>query len=584
MILPRKSSNIFFLLLLNLLCHVGLSKGKDKAGGTGPDATLGHERENQSLLFANSMGQDSRYLQANNDTERLPLIEIVAQVFVLKRTEMFLTFGQVAANMTASADDGNEGGQQWTVCMPWNRAWDVELDAALRTKLQRADRAWRVHLQDLLFYHISDTILPFDSVADESFPAEQEITMKNGEPIILTKQAGTTSRLRINGILVLATYQATNGQAYMLDEVLLPAWVDRTLGNVVSSTFTTFSSMIVSAGLESVLNDPDATLTLFAPTNEAFEALSADTRAQLNLDSAYMLDVLQYHIAIDGPLPSMNIQQAKALTTVQGKGFLIGKSEAVASIVIQGETNSAKIVMTDIPANNGLAHGIDTVLLTNPASGQSISDFIHSVSFANSSVWQDFESPEARALLWLVTNQENFSLDTVLPEDRQRLVQLYPLLILWYSSTKGWIDESGWLTATDECTWIGISCDENGVVVEINLNRNGLTGTIPVDLALLESLRILDLANNDIFGEIPATIFSALLKLEEVYLENNMLAGELSNLSGLTNIKIFHVSSNALKGDISMFWALTTLEVLVLDSNAFSGELDGVSALQNLST
>ena len=38
--------------------------------------------------------------------------------------------------------------------------------------------------------------------------------------------------------------------------------------------------------------------------------------------------------------------------TVQEKGFLIGKLEAVASVVIQGETISANIVMTNIPANH----------------------------------------------------------------------------------------------------------------------------------------------------------------------------------------------------------------------------------------
>jgi hypothetical protein len=54
-------------------------------------------------------------------------------------------------------------------------------------------------------------------------------------------------------------------------------------------------------------------------------------------------------------------------------------------------------------------------------------------------------------------------------------------LIAFYNSTGGlnWIHQSGWLTSSDECTWSGITCNNDGVLIGINLSDNNLTGTLP---------------------------------------------------------------------------------------------------------
>lgn len=61
----------------------------------------------------------------------------------------------------------------------------------------------------------------------------------------------------------------------------------------------------------------------------------------------------------------------------------------------------------------------------------------------------------------------------------------------------GWINDSGWLTDEDECTWAGITCHNNGMVERIDLHDNMLTGKFPPEAVLLkEYLKHFDIENN----------------------------------------------------------------------------------------
>ena len=129
---------------------------------------------------------------------RLPLIEIVAQTFSLQLAEAYLGFGRVADSVVGD-------GPHFFVT-PWDAAFeklDSKTGLSLIGKLQ--DRAWGAHLQDLLKYHILN-----DELEISDLPESSSITMSNGEQVVMERQPGT-SRVRINGNLVLAKYDATNG-------------------------------------------------------------------------------------------------------------------------------------------------------------------------------------------------------------------------------------------------------------------------------------------------------------------------------------------------------------------------------------
>ena len=73
----------------------------------------------------------------------------------------------------------------------------------------------------------------------------------------------------------------------------------------------------------------------------------------------------------------------------------------------------------------------------------------------------------------------------------------------FYYSSKGeeWTDSTNWLDEYgNPCTmpWHGVISCKDGIVTELNLANNGLSGKLTAHIASLSSLEILDLSDNDI--------------------------------------------------------------------------------------
>jgi hypothetical protein len=84
-----------------------------------------------------------------------------------------------------------------------------------------------------------------------------------------------------------------------------------------------------------------------------------------------------------------------------------------------------------------------------------------------------------------------------------------------FESTGGenWKESSGWGSSTSPCEWFGIICNVNyadgklrSSIVGISLTNNGLKGSIPSSLAKLPDLKFLNVALNEIKGEVPEEI------------------------------------------------------------------------------
>jgi uncharacterized surface protein with fasciclin (FAS1) repeats len=121
--------------------------------------------------------------------------------------------------------------------------------------------------------------------------------------------------------------------------------------------FSTLATALTVSGLTESLSQ-EGPFTIFAPTNEAFEALPKDELDKLmkpeNRDD--LISLLSYHV-LSGAETTLNIPEGiSEPTTVQGTPVIITKSNE--GVTIDG----ARVMDADIPATNGVIHAIDKVI------------------------------------------------------------------------------------------------------------------------------------------------------------------------------------------------------------------------------
>ncbi|HEU4319909.1 MAG TPA: fasciclin domain-containing protein [Acidimicrobiia bacterium] len=139
--------------------------------------------------------------------------------------------------------------------------------------------------------------------------------------------------------------------------------VDIAAGN---EDFSTLVAAVEAAGLTDALADPDATLTVFAPTNDAFaaalEALGL-TAEELLADTETLTAILTYHV-LGEVVTSSDIAAAGAeeipLETLSGEELVVTVGDD-GTVGFDGQT--AVVTMADLEASNGVIHVIDAVLL-----------------------------------------------------------------------------------------------------------------------------------------------------------------------------------------------------------------------------
>lgn len=137
-----------------------------------------------------------------------------------------------------------------------------------------------------------------------------------------------------------------------------PTEVPRDLVDTLSADgrFVTLTTALKTAALEETLRG--GTFTVFAPTDDAFAALPADTITALVSSPAAMSEVLLYHVvAGTNTLESLTGQQT--IATVNGAEITITVDDEGKVLV----NDSAQIIVSDVVATNGLIHIIDVVLL-----------------------------------------------------------------------------------------------------------------------------------------------------------------------------------------------------------------------------
>nr|DAD45363.1 TPA_asm: hypothetical protein HUJ06_003592 [Nelumbo nucifera] len=109
---------------------------------------------------------------------------------------------------------------------------------------------------------------------------------------------------------------------------------------------------------------------------------------------------------------------------------------------------------------------------------------------------------------------------------------------------------------------------------ELHLEDNLIYGSIPPSIAGLSKLTLLNLSSNLLNGTIPSEL-GLLPKLERLILSNNSLSGQIPDLLGeLSHLGLLDLSRNKLSGPIpASLVNLTQLRILILYENLLSGAI-----------
>jgi uncharacterized surface protein with fasciclin (FAS1) repeats len=137
---------------------------------------------------------------------------------------------------------------------------------------------------------------------------------------------------------------------------------DQSAKNVVqvaigSKDHTTLVAAVKAADLVNALSNAGP-FTVFAPTNAAFEKLSAGTVEGLLKPEKKddLVDILQYHVSV-GVFKEDMLQDGQSIGQVNGGNITITKKDG--KLMINGVAN----VIATVPASNGIVYVIDAVLL-----------------------------------------------------------------------------------------------------------------------------------------------------------------------------------------------------------------------------
>lgn len=126
---------------------------------------------------------------------------------------------------------------------------------------------------------------------------------------------------------------------------------------VAAGQFETLVAAAKAAGLVEALKG-EGPLTVFAPTDEAFAKIPAETIQSLLLpeNKEQLAKILTYHV-VPGRVLAKDVVKLRSAKTLQGGEVAIGVADGRVFL------NNAQVVKTDIGTSNGVIHVIDTVLM-----------------------------------------------------------------------------------------------------------------------------------------------------------------------------------------------------------------------------
>ena len=271
----------------------------------------------------------------------------------LAKTGQFNTL--IAAVTAADLGDALATTDGITVFAPTDAAF-----AKIPADTLKAVLADKAALTNILTYHVVPMRL-----SERRLARMGSVTTLQGTDVAVT---GDVEELVLNGDVnvVLGDIKASNGTIHAIDSVLMPAekpmpqpeLKDIVDTAVAAGSFKTLVTAVQAAGLEDALRSAGP-FTVFAPTDDAFAKIPADTLNSIIADKALLTSILTYHVVGAEVKASEFLDRGRGRTpTLNGAKI---KYEVIdGKLILNG---NVQVIATDIKASNGIIHVIDTVLI-----------------------------------------------------------------------------------------------------------------------------------------------------------------------------------------------------------------------------
>jgi uncharacterized surface protein with fasciclin (FAS1) repeats len=237
-----------------------------------------------------------------------------------------------------------DGDGPFTVFTPTNDAFSPPIDASLNAPVA----------EKVLRHHVVSGEVTSDQLSDGqtvSPLAGDDLSIGVGESVTVNRATVTNPDAN-----------ASNGVVHVVDGLLADA-VDRA---TLTPRLTIFARLVKEADLESALRGPGANdgRTIFAPTNEALlELLDANGNGEVESSEipTNAADILQHHV-LDSVFLAADVPESEtAVTTLEGTDVTVVRSGDAVTVNSGDET--ASVTVANVEVDNGVVHGIDTVLV-----------------------------------------------------------------------------------------------------------------------------------------------------------------------------------------------------------------------------
>ena len=208
------------------------------------------------------------------------------------------------------------------------------------------------NLSDILIYHVLNSTVLSTGITNGAVvnPLSTTNTLK------LTKTSSGDVYVNHSQVST-ADLTVDNGVVHVVNEILLPY---ETVADIaIDNGFTTLVTAVVQEELFPVLTNPTSSLTVFAPSNSAFDELALKLGVSLTdiLALPNLADILTYHVIGSEVVSSAltNGQIVQPVSTTNTIKVSVNNDGVFA--------NQSKVITADITSANGVVHVISEVVL-----------------------------------------------------------------------------------------------------------------------------------------------------------------------------------------------------------------------------